>query len=90
MGKEPVLTIMPSPVGDEQKGHDPYSYEHTLKIRLAELRDLVSVISHRKHSGRKSPMTAQQKAELSMLEMLSGCMYQQLGSWKRDGKEDRL
>eukprot|EP00731_Ephydatia_muelleri_P035391 Em0119g4a len=41
MGREPVLPITPSLGGDEMKGHDPHSYEHTLQVRLAELRDLV-------------------------------------------------
>ena len=41
MGREPVLPIMPSLAGDDGKGHDPHSYEHTLTVRLAELRDLV-------------------------------------------------
>ena len=36
-----MLPIMPSLAGDDGKGHDPHSYEHTLKVRLAELRDLV-------------------------------------------------
>ena len=38
MGRDPVLPIMPSLVGDDGKGHDPHS---TLTVRLAELRDLV-------------------------------------------------
>ena len=37
MGRDPVLPIMPSLAGDDGKGHDPHSYEHTLKVRLAEL-----------------------------------------------------
>ena len=41
MGREPVLPITPSLGGEEMKGHDPHSYEHTLQVRLAELRDLV-------------------------------------------------
>ena len=41
MGREPVLPIMPSLAGDDGKGHDPHSYEHTLTVRLAELRNLV-------------------------------------------------
>ena len=41
MGREPVLPIMPSLAGDDGKGHDPHSYEHTLTVRLAELRDLL-------------------------------------------------
>ena len=41
IGREPVLPITPSLGGDEMKGHDPHSYEHTLQVRLAELRDLV-------------------------------------------------
>ena len=41
MGRDPVLPIMPSLAGDDGKGHDPHSYEHTLTVRLAELRDLV-------------------------------------------------
>ncbi|KAL5466932.1 hypothetical protein EMCRGX_G031095 [Ephydatia muelleri] len=41
MGRKPVLPITPSLGGDEMKGHDPHSYEHTLQVRLAELRDLV-------------------------------------------------
>ena len=41
MGREPVLPIMPSLAGDDGKGHDPHSYEQTLTVRLAELRDLV-------------------------------------------------
>ena len=41
IGRDPVLPIMPSLAGDDGKGHDPHSYEHTLKVRLAELRDLV-------------------------------------------------
>ena len=41
MGREPVLSIMPSLAGDDGKGHDPHNYEHTLTVRLAELRDLV-------------------------------------------------
>ncbi|KAL5477929.1 hypothetical protein EMCRGX_G024787 [Ephydatia muelleri] len=41
MGREPVLPITPSLGGDEMKGQDPHSYEHTLQVRLAELRDLV-------------------------------------------------
>lgn len=41
MGREPVLPITPSLGGDERKGHDPHSYEHSLQVRLAELRDLV-------------------------------------------------
>ena len=41
MGREPVLLITPSLGGDEMKGHDPHSYEHTLQVRLAVLRDLV-------------------------------------------------
>ena len=40
-GREPVLPIMPSLAGDDGKGHDPYSYEHILTVRLAEMRDLV-------------------------------------------------
>ena len=36
-----MLPIMPSLAGDDGKGHDPHSYEHTLTVRLAELRDLV-------------------------------------------------
>ena len=36
-----MLPLMPLPTGDEQNGHDPRSYEQTLKVRLAELRDLV-------------------------------------------------
>lgn len=39
---------------------------------------------------KKRSMTAQLKAEPSMLEMLSGYMCQQLASWMRDGKEDGL
>ena len=42
------------------------------------------------HNGRKRFMTAQQKAESSMLEMLSGYMCQQLASWMRGGKENGL
>ena len=38
MGRDPVLTIMPLLAGDG-KSHDPHSYEHTLTVRLAELRD---------------------------------------------------
>ncbi|KAL5510662.1 hypothetical protein EMCRGX_G006248 [Ephydatia muelleri] len=41
MGRDPVLTIMPSLAGDDGKGHVPHSYEHTLTVRLTELRDLV-------------------------------------------------
>ena len=36
-----MLPLMPLPEGDEQNGHDPHSYKQTLKVRLAELRDLV-------------------------------------------------
>eukprot|EP00731_Ephydatia_muelleri_P002009 Em0001g2009a len=41
MGRDPVLPIMPSLAEEDGMGHDPHSYEHTLTVRLAELRDLV-------------------------------------------------
>ena len=43
---------------------------------------------HKMHNGKKISMTVPQKADLSLLEMLSGYKYQQLINWKQDGKED--
>ena len=83
--------LMPLPAGDEQNGNNPHSYEQTLKVRLAELRDLVHGMPHhmhKMHNGKKISMTVPQKADLSLLEMLSGYKYQQLINWKQDGKED--
>ena len=61
-----------------------------LKSDWQSLETWWNAASHKKHSGKKISMTVPQKADLSLLEMLSGYKYQQLVNWKQDGKEDGL
>ena len=79
--------LMPLPAGDEQNGNNPHSYEQTLKVRPATW---WNATSRKKHSDKKISMTVPQKADLSLLEMLSGYKYQQLINWKQNGKENGL
>ena len=73
-----MLPLKSLPAGDELNGHDRTVMNKLQKSDWQSLETWWSATSHKKHSSKNISMMVPQNTDLLLLEVLSGCKYQQL------------
>ena len=84
MGRDPILPLLPSVSTSLNYAYDPHSYEHSLRVKMADLKDLVEChIAQEVQKQKRFYYT-------NKWETLFGYIILPLGSLMQNGREDGL
>ena len=90
MGCDPILPLLPSVSTSLNYAYDPHSFEHSLRVKMADLNDLVECHIAQERTNRQDFMILKLKADHSKWETLFGYIILPLGSLAQNGREDGL